>query len=136
MTVLAPAARRADVTVVAIPQVSTAKPTRLRDSLCAPLRKRLGLSIRDFARMTSFCERTVTGWESGHPISKPGVQRLTEISRLVDSLEKLVEPSAVASWLQTPNEAFSGLKPLEVIERGETDRLWRMMILLESGTAS
>jgi hypothetical protein len=33
-----------------------------------------------------------------------------------------------------PNEAFGGLKPLEVIERGEIDRIWQMIHLLRSGT--
>jgi hypothetical protein len=39
----------------------------------------------------------------------------------------------IGSWLKTPNEAFSGLKPIEVIERGEVDRIWRMIYELESG---
>jgi hypothetical protein len=39
-------------------------------------------------------------------------------------------------WLQTPNPAFGELKPLEVIERGEIDRLWSMIFYLESGVAS
>jgi hypothetical protein len=34
------------------------------------------------------------------------------------------------------NEAFGGLKPLKVIERGEVDRLWTMIYHLESGGAS
>jgi hypothetical protein len=35
-----------------------------------------------------------------------------------------------------PNEALGGLKPLEVIERGEIDRLWDMIFCLESGVAN
>jgi hypothetical protein len=31
--------------------------------------------------------------------------------------------------------AFGELKPLEVIERGEIDRLWNMIFYLESGVA-
>jgi hypothetical protein len=38
--------------------------------------------------------------------------------------------------LDTPNDAFGGLKPLEVIERGEIDRLWNMIFYLESGVPS
>jgi hypothetical protein len=33
----------------------------------------------------------------------------------------------------TPNDAFDGLKPLEVIECGEVDRIWQMIIILRSG---
>ena len=39
-------------------------------------------------------------------------------------------------WLETPNDAFGGLKPLEVIKRGEIDRLWNMIFYRESGIAS
>ena len=42
----------------------------------------------------------------------------------------------IAPWLATPNDEFDGLKPLEVIERGEIDRLWDMIFYLESGIAS
>ena len=40
------------------------------------------------------------------------------------------------AWLDAPNPAFEGLKPLEVIERGQVDRLWQMVFLVESGTPS
>jgi hypothetical protein len=39
----------------------------------------------------------------------------------------------IAEWLQAPNDAFGGLKPIEVVERGEIDRIWRMIYVLESG---
>jgi hypothetical protein len=38
--------------------------------------------------------------------------------------------------LEAPNPAFNGLKPLEVVERGEVERLWQMVFYLESGVAS
>lgn len=38
--------------------------------------------------------------------------------------------------LETPNPALDGLKPLEVIERGEIDPLWNMIFYLESGVGS
>ena len=63
-------------------------------------------------------------------------QRLAEIGRLQDSLSRVVKPAAIADWLKAPNRAFGGLKPLEVIERGEVDRIWRMVFDLESGVAS
>jgi hypothetical protein len=42
----------------------------------------------------------------------------------------------VTAWLETPNEAFDGSTPLQVIERGESDRLWRMIYFLRSGEPS
>jgi len=51
-------------------------------------------------------------------------------------LAEVIRKEAIAIWLETPNEAFGGLKPVEVVERGEIDRLWRMIYFLGSGTAS
>ena len=47
-----------------------------------------------------------------------------------------MKPAAIGPWLQTPNEAFDGLKPSEVIDRGEVDQLWSMVYFLRSGVAS
>ena len=39
----------------------------------------------------------------------------------------------VGRWLKQPNPAFDGSTPLQVVERGEMDRIWRMLYDLESG---
>ncbi|TVS09269.1 MAG: DUF2384 domain-containing protein [Planctomycetaceae bacterium] len=48
-------------------------------------------------------------------------------------LREVVDPDSLGGWFQTPNNAFDGLKPIEVIERGEIDRLWEMVYRLRSG---
>ena len=53
--------------------------------------------------------------------------------RLQQALAGVMRPDFIGPWLRTPNEAFSGLKPMEVIERGEVDRIWRMIYELEAG---
>ncbi len=101
------------------------------------LRSGFGLSREKFGRLTGFSVRALAGWESG--AQKPGEQarlRLTEIGRLLASLSKVIRSAAVPEWLDTPSSAFDGLKPLEVVERGQVDRLWRMIFYLESGVAS
>jgi hypothetical protein len=59
---------------------------------------------------------------------------MLETRRLERALAGVMKPSRIAAWLEQPNRAFRGLKPLEVIERGEVDRIWRMLYELESGT--
>jgi hypothetical protein len=59
-----------------------------------------------------------------------------EFERLTKALNEVVRDSAVGEWLKTPNPAFSGLTPLEMIDRGEGDRLWEMIYYLRSGVAS
>ena len=47
-----------------------------------------------------------------------------------------MKPLSIGSGSRRPNRALKGLKPLEVIERGEIDTLWRMIFQLESGAAN
>lgn len=61
-------------------------------------------------------------------------ERLALLDEIRSVLDGLIENKReVATWLQEPNEAFDGSTPLQVIERGESDRLWRMIYFLRSG---
>lgn len=46
---------------------------------------------------------------------------------MAEALFRLVDAKAIGSWLMQPNPAFDGSTPLHVIERGESDRLRRMI---------
>jgi DNA-binding transcriptional regulator YiaG len=100
------------------------------------IRGRLGVSRKLFSRLTGFSERAIADWEGGKAVSEPGLRRIKELERFRERLAQVVAADAIPAWLDTPNEAFGGLKPLEVIERGEIDRLWQMIFYLESGVAS
>jgi hypothetical protein len=63
-------------------------------------------------------------------------RRLIELERLTNALAEEMNEESLGKWLQTPNEAFDGLKPLEVIDRGESDRIWSMVYFLRSGVPS
>jgi hypothetical protein len=71
--------------------------------------------------------------EIGQPVSEPGLRHVEELGRLWQRLSEAVKEEAVAGWLDSPKEAFGGLKPLEVIERGEIDCLWTMIYRLKLG---
>jgi Protein of unknown function (DUF2384) len=47
----------------------------------------------------------------------------SERVRLFDALAEVVPASQIGPWLDTPNPGFEGSTPLQVIERGESDRL-------------
>jgi hypothetical protein len=94
------------------------------------------MSIKLVARLTGFSERAIAGWEAGAPISGSATRRLLETERFRERLAQVVKPDAIPTWLETPNPAFDGFKPVEIIERGEIDRLWSMIFYLESGVAS
>lgn len=97
------------------------------------LRERFGLNRKVFSRVVGFSERAIADWEADKPLSGVSLQRMREMSRLQLALAHVMREEFIATWLNTPNDGFEGLKPLEVIERGEIDRLWRMIYQLESG---
>jgi transcriptional regulator with XRE-family HTH domain len=100
------------------------------------LRADLGVSRRLFARLTGYSERAIASWEAGRDLSEASRQRMLETRRLEKALARAMKASAIGRWLEEPNRAFRGLKPLEVIERGEIDRIWRMIFELESGAGA
>lgn len=84
-------------------------------------------------RLSGFSQRAIDSWAAGKKPSAPAVKRLTELERLFAALSKVVDAKSIGPWLSHPNPAFDGSTPLQVIERGESDRLWRMVYQLESG---
>lgn len=101
--------------------------------LVADVRSRLGVTRELFSRLTGFSVRAITGWEAGRPISEPGLRRVREMQRLHAALAEGMREEFIPRWLETPCEGLGGLKPVEVLERGEADRLWRVALLIGSG---
>lgn len=97
------------------------------------LARRYRVSYEALTRLTGFSLRAVSNWSQGSKPSSSTARRLTEVKRLFTALENLVSPEAIGPWLKVPNPAFDGSTPLQVIERGESDRIWRMVYELESG---
>lgn len=92
-----------------------------------------GVNRDTFTRLTGFSPRAVAHWAQGRKPSASTERRLTELDRMFAALEKLVAKETIGPWLKKPNPAFDGSTPLQVIERGENDRIWRMIYELESG---
>jgi DNA-binding transcriptional regulator YiaG len=97
------------------------------------LRKRLKLKQPEFARLLPISQRSLATLESGTPPTPVIARRLTELKRLIDALSEIVDEDSLGAWLQQPTDAFDGLKPIEVIDRGQSDRLWEMIFNLRSG---
>jgi DNA-binding transcriptional regulator YiaG len=92
-----------------------------------------GVNQDTFTRLTGFSPRAVAHWAQGRKPSASTERRLAELGRLFDELEKFVASENIGPWLKEPNPAFDGSTPLQVVERGEADRIWRMLYELESG---
>ncbi len=93
---------------------------------------RFKISHETLGRLTGFSLRAVCNWSQGRKRSSSTSRRLTEVNRLFAALEELVASEAIGPWLKTPSPAFDGSTPLQVIERGEADRIRRMVYELQS----
>jgi hypothetical protein len=91
------------------------------------------LSNEALSRVTGAAPRTVAYWNSGTPPQRSSVQKIREVTRLFDALADIIDKKIIGQWLQRPNQQFDGSTPLQVMERGETDRLWRMIWQLREG---
>src|SRR5437588_11593746 len=103
---------------MAIRKKSAAKKVAARSGAFSPapppsvgaVRSRLGLSRKLFSRLAGFSERAIADWEGGKPVSEPGLRRVKELDRFRERLSEVVAEDAIPAWLDTPNEAFDGLK--------------------------
>lgn len=97
------------------------------------LRDRLAMPRPLFSRIVNVSERTIAKVEATAGDAEKLKRPYNEVYRLVEELSDVVERESLSHWFQTPNEMFDGLKPVEIIERGEIDRLWNMVFQLRSG---
>lgn len=103
--------------------------------LLLKLRQEMGLSRPDFGRLVGLSDRSVASWEGGADLRPSSLRTIIEVGRLHQRLRAAFpDATQLAAWLRTPNKAFEGSTPIQVVERGEIDRLWRMVYFLESGT--
>lgn len=86
-----------------------------------------------FGRVVNVSERTIAKVESAAQQVEKLRRPYNDVFRLYEALAEVVEQESSGAWFVTPNEVFGGLKPIEVIERGEIDRLWDMVFRLRSG---
>lgn len=100
------------------------------------VRTSLGLSQEELARVTGYSVRAVAGWEAGKKLSGAARHKVLETDRLRAALAEIMPADKVGHWLRATNPAFEGQSPIQVIERGESDRIWRMIVQIDSGVAN
>jgi Protein of unknown function (DUF2384) len=50
--------------------------------------------------------------------------------------KKMAPIDELGDWMRTSSPAFEGQTPIQVIERGEVDRGWRMIFQIDAGVAN
>jgi transcriptional regulator with XRE-family HTH domain len=99
-------------------------------------RKHIGLSQNEIARVTGISLRSVAGIEAGQVVGSSALRKMRESNRLLSTLAQIIPEAELGAWMREPNPAFEGQTPIQVIERGESDRLWQMIFQIEDNVAS
>jgi DNA-binding transcriptional regulator YiaG len=106
------------------------RPKAIRE-LC----REVNITIDTFTRLVGTSRRTVATWLAGDPPNRAKQRSVSEMFRLFEALAEVVPAAQIGPWLESPNPAFEGSTPIQLIERGESDRLWRMVWELRIGNS-
>lgn len=98
------------------------------------VRKEIDFTQCEFAPFIGVSVRTLSSIETGAETMTPRVRRtFNELQRLVQNLASIMPKEKIGPWLRQPNPAFDGYKPLELLDRGEADRIYAMIYMLKAG---
>lgn len=98
------------------------------------LRKQICFTQVEFAPFLDVSLRTLASMEGGKKtIGRQELKAIVELKRLVSGLSEIMPATEVGQWLKTANDAFGGFKPLELVDRGEVDRIYEMIYVLKAG---
>lgn len=125
--------KKSSVQIIAIPGLQGVRIVKVNNKWQLELRKILRMPRDVFGRLVNVSVRTIADVESTQKRAEKLHRNYVEVKRLCDALSEVVDPACLGDWLKTPNDAFDRFKPIEVIERGEIDRLWGMFYRLRSG---
>jgi hypothetical protein len=99
------------------------------------LTKEAGMNYDMLAKALSVSRRSISGWLSGREPERINRVRINELGRLVAELRSIIKAEKRKAWWNQPVENFDGSTPLQVLERGEIDRLWRMIWEIREGNS-
>jgi transcriptional regulator with XRE-family HTH domain len=81
------------------------------------IRNQLGLTQEQFATTLKVNPRTIQNWEAGVGLSQLE-KRAADIAEFADILNDYISRDKQNDWLRTPNEAFGGRTPLDLLVSG------------------
>jgi DNA-binding transcriptional regulator YiaG len=82
------------------------------------LREHFGLTQTELAHAIDVSLRTVQNWEKAGAASKP--RQLRDLEELWIILKESMKSADIPEWLRSPNDAFSGQSPIDLLRDGKT----------------
>lgn len=106
----------------AVPQTEVTPRTLVLTQAVAEVTRRLGLRVNDLKDIVGISQPSATRLLRGHYLLRDKAKEWelsAHLVRLYRSLFSLVggDDALASGWLRSPNQAFSGQKPVDVIKR-------------------
>ena len=99
------------------------------------LRDRGGLKGIDVANIAEVSPATVSRWTSGKALPHPKTQLIiSDLRYIVDRLSEFYTPEETRLWLYSKHRLLEGQRAIDLIHRGQADRVLAVIESLDEGT--
>src|SRR6516165_12393247 len=99
------------------------------------LRDRGGLKGIDVANIAEVSPATVSRWTSGKALPHPKTQLIiSDLRYIVDRLSEFYTPQETRLWLYSKHRLLEGQRAIDLIHRGQADRVLEVIESLDEGT--
>jgi uncharacterized protein (DUF2384 family) len=92
------------------------------------------ISVETLARFLNTTSRTVMRWKKAGV--KPSIrhrERLEKIAYIDRRLRRVLRPEGIERWLYAYNDSLGGKRPLDLLAKGQYDKLLSAIAQLEEG---
>lgn len=93
-----------------------------------------GFTGREVAQLLRTTPETISRWRGGKCEPQPKLRdSLLHLEWLVSELAELYHPQEAHLWLFSPHKQLKGQRPVDLIERGETEQVLQIIAQLKDG---
>ena len=95
-----------------------------------------GLDRKALASCMAVNPKTIERWEEGVEPGEGALRSLEKLEAIYLMASSLLKKGRMKTWFQSPNPSLSSEKPIELLSRGELDRVRNVLGMLEWGIYS
>jgi transcriptional regulator with XRE-family HTH domain len=98
------------------------------------IQKCANVNSREIAQLLRTTAETISRWRGGKTEPQPKLRdSLLQLEWLVSQLAELYHPKEAHLWLFSRHKLLGGERPVDLIERGETERILQIIAQLKDG---
>lgn len=92
---------------------------------------------REVAQLLGTTPETISRWRGGKSEPQPKMRdSLLQLEWLINELAELYPPKEAHLWLFSPHKLLKGIRPVDLIERGDTEPVLQIIAQLKDGAYS